>query len=45
MKTDGKTCICGGKLVKPTKDYITVGPALKNVVICEKCEIMYGERR
>ena len=38
------TCICGGKLVEPTKTYIEVGPSLKNVVICEDCETMYGEK-
>ena len=44
-KHDPNKCICGGKLAKPTKNYITVGPALKNLMICEKCEILYGERR
>ena len=37
-------CVCGGKLVKPTKLYMNVSGPMKNVVICEDCEIMYGER-
>jgi hypothetical protein len=47
MKAKNKTrianCICGGNLIEPTKLYLEVGPDLKNVVICETCEAMYGE--
>ena len=37
-------CVCGGKLVKPKKVYMNVSGPMKNVVICEKCEMMYGEK-
>jgi hypothetical protein len=43
-KTPIATCVCGGKLVKPTKTYMNISGPMKNVVICEECEMMYGEK-